>query len=35
MVGRTDTANSDDRGWRWGVRVRECERVSVRACVRP
>ena len=31
MVGRTDTANSDGRGW--GVRVRECERVCARACV--
>ena len=36
MVGRTDTANSDGRGWGGGVRVRECERVRayVRACVR-
>ena len=36
MVGRTDTANSDGRGWGWGVGVRECERVCacVRACVR-
>ena len=30
MVGRTDTVNSDCRGW--GVRVRECDRA--RACVR-
>ena len=36
LIGRTDTANSDGRGWGWGVRVRECERVwaCVRACVR-
>ena len=32
MVGRTNTANSDGRGWGGGVRVRECERVRV--CVR-
>ena len=31
MVRRTDTTNSDGRGWGGGVRVRECERV--RACV--
>ena len=33
MVGRTETANSDDGGW--GVRVRECVRVRarMRACV--
>ena len=30
MVGRTNTTNSDARGW--GVRVRECDRVC--ACVR-
>ena len=35
-IGRTDTANSDGRGWGWGVRVRECERVCacVHACAR-
>ena len=37
LIGRTDTANSDGRGWgAWGVRFRECERVCtcVLACVR-
>ena len=35
IVRRTDTANSDGRGWGGGVRVRECELVCgcVRACV--
>ena len=34
LIGCTDTANSDGRGW--GVRVHECERVCacVRACMR-
>ena len=32
MVGRTDAANSDGRGG-GGVRVRECERACVHACV--
>ena len=33
MFGRTDTANSDGRGWGVRVRVRECARAYVRACV--
>ena len=33
MVGRTETANSDSRGG-VRVRVRECARAYVRACVR-
>ena len=32
LIGRIDTANSDGRGG--GVRVRECERACVHACVR-
>ena len=33
MIGHTDTANSDGRGWgRAGAR--ECARAYVRACVR-
>ena len=35
IVGRTETANSDGRGWRWGSacsRVFAC--VCLRACVR-
>ena len=34
LIGRTDTENCDRRGWGWGVRVRECERACVHACVR-
>ena len=30
LIGRTDTANSDGRGWGSGVRVRGCERACVR-----
>ena len=34
MVERTDTANSDGRGWGWGVRVSVCARACMHACVR-
>ena len=34
MVGRTDTANSDSRGWGWGfASVGVCARACMHACV--
>ena len=37
LIGRTDTANSDGRGWGWGcvfASVSVCARVCVHACMR-